>query len=145
MSYDFMDEVDLPEPELSLGDEFYAAAHTKPIGRLAEGEHRDELAYVKLVERGDPPDDPKHYYYSLEGYAIDEPVLDKLREEGVELIFVIEKDTGDVIEYHIDDFNEEVDRGWYGGDPQLCAPEAESRRIWRDLGHDIYKNDGFWK
>lgn len=132
------------EPKVSLKQDVTPLARRVPVGRIAECYNRDGRAFVKKVERGNPPDDPTHYYVDGGGYAISADILEQLKKHGVEWVFTYEEDTGLVLEHHISAYTDDVDNGIYGNDEQYCAPESEAEYRWEDLGEDLYTNDSFW-
>lgn len=142
------DDFDIPEePKLSLRDDVWPEAEDKPVGRLGVPYNRDApMAFVKRVERGNPPEDPTHYYLKYEGYAISQDILDTLQLHGVELVFTWETDTDMVLEHTLDAYTngKQVDNGVYGDDEQWCAPEHEAEYQWEALGEDLYTNETFW-
>lgn len=135
------------EPKLTLRDDISPEAENVPVGRLAMPYNRDaNMAFVKKVERGDPPEDPVHYYVKYEGYAISDDILAQLELHGVELVFTWETDTDMVYEHTLEAYldGHRVDNGVYGDDEQYCAPVHEAEYQWDALGEELFTNDTFW-
>lgn len=134
-----------PEPKVTLRDEITPMRRMVPVGRLAIPYNREaSMAFVKKVERGDPPEDPVHYYNNADGYAISQDIIEQLELNAVELVFTYEEDTGTVHEHAMEDYTESVDNGRYGKDEQYAASEHDALWTWNDLAEDLFTNKSFW-
>ena len=134
-----------PEPKVSLRDEIKPMRENVPVGRLGIPYNRDcDMVFVKKVTRGNPPEDPEHYYNKYEGYAMSQDILDQLELHKVGLVFTYKEDTGTVLEHELEDFKHQVDNGVYGNDEQYCASEHDAEYKWEDLGTDLFTNESFW-
>lgn len=139
-------DYDVPEePKISLRDEIKPMRENVPVGRLGIPYNRDcDMVFVKKVKRGNPPDDPIHYYNKVEGYAMSKDIIDQLELHDAELVFTFEEDTGTVLEHQLDAFTEGVDNGIYGNDEQYAASEHDAEYRWEELGTDLFTNSSFW-
>lgn len=139
-------EYDVPEePKLSLRDEISPMQDPVPVGRLAIPYNREyAMVFAKKVKRGDPPEDPIHYYNKYEGYAMSKDIIDQLKIDEVELVFTYKEDTDMVFEHRLEDFEKLVDNGSYMDDEQYCASENDAEYKWEDLGEDLFTNESFW-
>jgi hypothetical protein len=85
-----------------------------------------EKAYVSPRTR------TAHYFRLHKGYAISDSILEYLRQSGIQVVLIQERDTGNVLEYQIQDFE---DFGIHimeeRGDPQTCVPEKHAT-VWED-------------
>lgn len=120
------------EPFLSLGNAVSPDDSNVPVGRLADAYNRDvEKAFLKPVYRDD---DRSH-----DGYALSQDILDKLSLHRVESVFILERDTGLVLEHDVGDFKHRL-----GDSEYFIAKENESTYRWPDLGFDLFSNSTLW-
>jgi len=120
------------EPFLSLGDSVAPDDSNVPVGRLADAYNRDiDKAFLKPVHREDD--------FGQEGYAMSQDVLDNLRLHRVETVFVLERDTGLVLEFGVVDFKHQMADTEY-----FIAKESQANYRWPELGFDLFSNDTLW-
>jgi len=120
------------EPFLSLGEDVSPDDSNIPVGRLADAYNRDaDKAFLKPVHRDDD--------LTKDGYGLSKDVLDKLRLHRVETVFVLERETGLVLEYAVVDFKHQLNDTEY-----FIAKENEANFRWPELGFDLFSNSTLW-
>jgi len=138
------------EPKVSLRDAIKPMQENIPVGRLAVPYNRDPpMVFVKKVERGNPPENPEHYYLHIDGYedggyVMSEDIIDQLELHDVGLVFTYEEDTDMVLEHKLEDYSETIDSDAYSNKKQFVAPESEAEYRWESLGTDLFTNNSFW-
>lgn len=116
-----------PRKQLPVPD----SAETDGLAGLGGFLTTGEKAYVTPRSRD------RHYFRIHQGYAISDQILDYLSRSGISLIFILEQDTKNVLEYHIKDFqNFSFPVGRTDGDPQSCVAE-ERAKTWTDHADKI--------
>lgn len=127
-----------------------ATNSNQTAGWVGPSPNRDVYIFAKVCERG------KHRLRELEAYALSDTVLSKVASYGAQRIFVIELDTGDVLEWPARDFDRSVPKKYLqdDDDPQTCAIDAHAKvwtnhedRFWMNESIDVsdgYRKDRSW-
>lgn len=107
------------------------SAETNGLAGLGGFLETGEKVYVTPRSRD------RHYFRIHQGYAISDQVLDYLSRSGISLIFILERDTKNVLEYHIRDFqNHSLPVSMTDGDPQSCVAEKRAK-VWTDHADNL--------
>lgn len=76
--------------------------------------------------------------------AVEESVLEAAREKDAQIVFLQERETGDVYEFPLSAFHDNALYETTFGEGMFYVELKDAVARWPDLGDDFYTNDTFW-